>query len=258
VSEAEQRGDVHVFWSPIAPSYDAELEATCLELLGPAEVEQHARFLRDSDRNAYLIAHALMRLCLSKHSSVAPHTWVFSVDKYGRPEIAAPRMDPPLHFNISHTKGLVACAVTHIMEVGVDVEFHKTISDMLGLAESVFSVTETRALRSLPPAKRRDRFFTYWTLKEAYIKARGMGLSLPLDKFSFQVSDEGGPVSIAIEPEIADSPQGWHFRQMKPSDQHHLALAVRAPPGSRPIIRFNAVPDLEQMLTTSVQSPKRR
>ncbi len=122
---------------------------------------------------------------LSRYADVAPRDWPFRIDEHGRPELAArPAGTPDLRFNVSHTNGLVACAVTVGREVGVDVE-HTGRRLVHDVAERFFSPREVADLRACPAADQPVVFFDYWTLKESYIKARGLGLALPLRQFSF-------------------------------------------------------------------------
>src|SRR6185436_18685723 len=102
-------------------------------------------------------------------------------------------VEPRLHFNLTNTRGLVACAVSVAhAEVGVDAEALDRSGETVAIADRYFSTEEVRALRALPESAQRQRFFAYWTLKESYIKARGLGLRLPLDQFSFRLGESIG------------------------------------------------------------------
>ncbi len=199
-------------------------------LLSEAERACSERFRFDEDRNTFIVAHALVRLALSSRCpDVAPSAWRFEPNAYGRPEIASPRS--PLRFSLSHTSGVAACAVTHDRDVGVDVE-KLTQSAPLDVAQQFFSAQEAAELVALPDAMRTERFFEYWTLKESYVKARGLGLRLPLDQFSFRVVP-GSPITISFDAGCVDDPRLWHFWSQRLNGTHLLALAVRqegAPP----------------------------
>jgi 4'-phosphopantetheinyl transferase len=136
-------------------------------------------------------------------------------------------VEPPcgLRFSLSNTAALVVCAVWERGDVGVDIEPLDRGADVLEVADTVFAPQELAALRSLEePAARRDRALDLWTLKESYIKARGVGLSLPLERLSFHL--EGlAPVRIAIHPSLGDRPERWQFRRFD-VEGHRLALAV--------------------------------
>jgi 4'-phosphopantetheinyl transferase len=154
---------------------------------------------------------------------VRPEEWSFIPNNYGRPEIAGP-VETLLRFNLAHTRGLVACAVAWEREVGVDVEDVERPGEYVHLAQRFFAPSEAAHVASLPVERQRDVFFDYWTLKESYVKARGMGLALPLGDFAFQL-DELPTISFAGS--IVDDPKSWQFRRLRPSEQHRLALAVR-------------------------------
>ncbi len=125
-------------------------------------------------------------------------------------------------FNLSHTEGLLAFAVSR-ERVGVDVEWTTRPGRTVELADRYFAPAEIAALRALPEAAQRDRFFDLWTLKEAYIKARGMGLAIPLRDFAFALSDG---IDIAVAPGVRDVPdERWQFYLGDIGDRHRLAVA---------------------------------
>ena len=140
-----------------------------------------------------------------------------------------------LRFNLSNTYGLIACAVTLDRELGVDVEDTERPGETVSIADGFFSRQEIAALRALPPDRQRSRFFDYWTLKEAYIKARGMGLAIPLDQFSFSL-DDGPRIGVAFDPALGDDASTWQFEQFALSPRHRTSAAVRRGPG--PDLRF--------------------
>ena len=195
-------------------------------LLSQDEHERMARLVFDRDRRAFLITRALVRTMLSRYAPVAPADWQFIANVHGRPEILdRPPACPDLRFNISHTDGLIACAVTIGREVGVDVE-HIDRHLTHDVAGRFFAPNEVTDLRALPEDDQRRVFFDYWTLKEAYIKARGFGLALPLGDFAFKLNPPGPP-AITFEPALEDDPATWQFLQDWPTPQHRLGLAVR-------------------------------
>ena len=157
---------------------------------------------------------------------------------HGRPELDVPGGGrPPIGFNVSHTKGLVACAIAGTREVGVDVEcVDRTLTH--DIADRFFAPREVADLRALPDGEQARAFFDYWTLKEAYIKARGMGLALPLAHFAFSLGSGRAP-AIAFDPEIDDAPDTWQFVQAWPTAVHRLAVAIRRPPGRELEVRLD-------------------
>jgi 4'-phosphopantetheinyl transferase len=199
-------------------------------LLSPEEHARQQRFHFALDRHLFLVARALVRTVLSRYASVPPEAWGFTPNRYGRPEITSPADAPPLRFNLSHTSGLVACAVAWDQEIGVDVEHVGRPGSYVDLARRYFAPSEAARVEALPAEQQQEAFFDYWTLKEAYIKARGMGLALPLADFAFCL-EPGQPVRISFTGTIEDDPSSWQFTQLRPSEQHKLAVAVRRPPG---------------------------
>jgi 4'-phosphopantetheinyl transferase len=232
---------VHVdLLDPAAPDAAARLEEY-RALLSADERERMARFVLDRDRRRFLLTRALVRTTLSRYAPVAPGGWAFIANVHGRPEILdRPRGVPDLRFNLSHTEGLIACAVTIGREVGIDVEHigRRLTHDVAG---RFFAPREVRDLHALPADAQPKVFFDYWTLKEAYIKARGLGLALPLGDFAFTLGDTP---AITFEPSLQDDPATWQFAQAWPTPQHRLGLAVRREGADLPVrIRF-LVPQL--------------
>lgn len=207
-------------------------------LLSEDERARESRFHFDADKERFVIGRALARLQLSRFLGGDPRSWGLVTNRYGRPElpVQGPR---PLGFNVSHTSGLVACAVTGTAEVGVDVE-RVTRQLTHDIAERFFAPAEVADLRRLSAEEQARAFFDYWTLKEAYIKARGMGLALPLAHFAFRLQPPAPP-AIRFDVELDDDAATWQFAQSWPTDEHRLAVAVRRPPGDDREIRIRAV-----------------
>ena len=196
-------------------------------LLDEHEQRLAARFVCAKDRNLYIIAHAMLRRSLSQFVDVSPSDWCFEFGPQGRPELsgtAHPQLSQ-LRFNLSHSHRIAVCAITSTFDVGIDVE-DSTRSAPLDVADHFFSASEVATLRSLPINCQAERFFQYWTLKESYIKARGLGLSLPLDQFAFELS-MNAPIGISFGAKIADDPRDWCFQSWVFRQQYRVSLAVR-------------------------------
>lgn len=218
-------GEAHVWLVPDPEHAGDTALAGVAHLLTADERARAARYLRAADRARSIVARTLLRLTLSRYAPVGPADWRFVENRYGRPELAeVPAGAEGLRFNVSHTDGLVAVAVTRGRDVGVDVEYvERTLSH--AIPERFFSPVEVADLRRHPVDDQHRVFFDYWTLKESYIKARGMGLALPLHDFTFHLDGEGPP-RISFAPALPDDPARWQFLQATPSDRHRLALAV--------------------------------
>lgn len=210
-------------------------------LMSADEHARMARFVFDRDRRAFLLTRALVRTTLSRYAAVAPADWQFVANVHGRPEILdRPAGVPDLRFNISHTDGLIACAVTIGREVGVDVEYigRQVLHDIAGRH---FAPAEVTDLKRLPAEEQRRVFFDYWTLKEAYIKARGFGLALPLGDFAFKLNPPHTP-AITFAPSLDDDPSTWQFLQGWPTPQHRLGLAIRREGNDLPVRIREVIP----------------
>jgi 4'-phosphopantetheinyl transferase len=231
-------GQVDVWLTSLA-AIGCDLQASYQQLLNAAERARWQRFLVDGARLQYLVARALVRTSLSRYADVAADAWAFEANSYGRPYVHLPAACRDLYFNLSHTDGLVACAVSRHGEVGVDVENIGREVDFVALAPTVFAPEEVASVVACAPAERRQRFFSYWTLKEAYIKARGMGLSLALDGFCFDLA--GGAPRVRFNQRCPDDADRWRFRQQAPTAEHMLAVAAALPPGDALDIRLRWV-----------------
>ena len=216
--------DVHVWHVVPELVSDPTLLRRYEVLLSPDERARQARFAFPADRHVYLVARALVRTTLSQYAEVEPQAWTFKAGQYGRPEIAGPSDVPPLRFSLSHTAGLVALAVALRVEVGIDVEGIHTRASGLDIARRYFALSEADDLEALPPERQDRAFLEYWTLKEAYIKATGLGLSVPLKSFAFELTD---PPAIRFDAGPGDSSE-WHFLWLDLSPHHVSALAVRS------------------------------
>lgn len=210
---------------------DAHLLDRYRELLSADEQARHERLLRSSDRHRFLVTRAMVRCVLSAYGGGDPRQWVFEHNAYGKPSIARPgtvrsMVAAPLCFNVSHTAGMVVCAATAGREIGVDVEHLDRARLNLRLADRYFAPSEAGALRRLPTDEQPRMFLRLWTLKEAYIKARAMGLSIPLDAFAFTLQPDRPP-AISFTQKCADRVEDWQFAQIEMGCRHQIALAVQ-------------------------------
>jgi 4'-phosphopantetheinyl transferase len=221
-----ERREAHLWYVFPKALTDPVLLDAYHDLMCPEERVQQRRFYFEKGRHEYLVTRALVRTTLSRYVKLDPRMWRFAKNAYGRPEIAHPQGILPLGFNLSHTDGLIVCLVALDREVGVDVEDTERPGMTVEIANQFFSPAEVKALQALPVSAQRHRFFEYWTLKEAYIKARGMGVSLPLEQFSFHLK-AGRPVRISFDPRLQDDPLSWQFVQFRPTPRHMMAVAIR-------------------------------
>jgi 4'-phosphopantetheinyl transferase len=228
---------------------DEDTISAALNQLSLEERARQARFRFARDRRDFAVAHALLRRALSAQFQLPPDEWTFVSGTHGKPLLdASLAARTHLSFNLAHTDGLVACIVTRDQDVGIDVEAIDRHTDALELARRHFSPVEIADIEQCPEGARQIRFIEIWTLKEAYVKAVGDGLSCPLDTFGF-VFD--GPASLRFRSADAVESASWCFALFAPSDRHRLAVAVRDPSKSaRPhIARFDSVTGPPEIVT---------
>ena len=230
--------EAHVYLACVDEYTESARWADCAALLCQEEQERMSRFVFEKDRRLYAAAHALVRRALSRYADVPVVAWRFARGAFGRPEISIPA-GLPLRFNLSHTRGLCACVVTRTIACGVDVEQARPLDDLLGLAQSSLSAREYAALLDAEGSQQKDRFYRYWTLKEAYIKARGLGLSLPLRSFSF-LFEGGEAIQLALDNEAQVRASDWQFHHRRVGPEYHLSVALErgAGPDRRVVVRW--------------------
>lgn len=208
-------GEVHLWWGE--PVADAVPDL--VRVLSPAEVDAMHRFRFERHRILYAFAHGALRRTLAEYVGADPRALTFTTTSNGRPELTGREV----RFNLSHTAGLVLVGVARTEDIGVDAELVEAERGRdEQLAARVFAPRELAAWRNEPDEWRATRFFDRWTLKEAYIKARGDGLSLELRRFGFP--------SLAENPRIEtdfDATDAWQFLSFAPTPFHRAAAAVR-------------------------------
>jgi 4'-phosphopantetheinyl transferase len=215
---------VHI-WYIMAPNeLGSTLTARYLAFLSPEERIRHDRFMQEKDRRQFLLGKVLVRTILSSYLGGDPQAWTFTTNRFGKPVMAD--SPSPMNFNLSHTEGLVACVLARNFEVGIDVENIERSANM-DIARRFFAPAEVAFLEKLPEERRPAAFFQFWTLKEAYVKARGQGLSMPLEQFAFCLEN---PPRITFEPAMRDDPAAWQFfLPTVPSAIHQVAVAAQCP-----------------------------
>ena len=195
--------------------------------LSTAERERAERFHHLSDRWEFILGRVMARHLLSERCGTAPADFEFTENAHGRPEIAQPCLPSPLRFNLSHSGGIVACVIGEAGQIGVDVERLDRPPVDPRVIQRYCSVTEQAALAGMPEALRHERFLELWTLKEAYVKARGTGLTLPLSKVSFDIGADG-PGGVSFNG--VDEEARWMFAHTRLEPNHLLAVAAEREP----------------------------
>lgn len=190
-------------------------------LLSTLERSHAARFRREDDRLLHETGRIGLRLLLSRVEDVPPDAWVFESDDKGKPHISGP--PSPVQFSLSHTRGLVAWALSPLGAIGVDAESVERPIDHVKIARRFFSPAENAWLTGSGPAERPEVFFTIWTLKEALLKAIGIGIGIDLRQVSFEVAERRvGATSEAAGIDLAR----WRFAVFRPTPPHVVAVCA--------------------------------
>jgi 4'-phosphopantetheinyl transferase len=210
--------ELHV-WRVLLDSSDAVLQS----LASTLSLEERARaekFFFDRDRNAYITARGALRNLLARYLHRPPSELQFAYEARGKPFLANPSSDQPVNFNVAHSRNTALIAFTAGSPVGVDVEFIRTDIASEEIAVRYFAPQEVAELRALPPEQRPTAFFLGWTRKEAYVKALGDGLQVPLASFCVSLTPTQ-PATL----ESADSPR-WTLRNLSPGPGYAGALVA--------------------------------
>lgn len=194
------------------------------QTLSADEQQRAALFHFQKDREHFIVARGLLREILSRYLNQKPDDISFYYNQHGKPELHTHGQEP-LHFNISHSHGLALCAVTSC-PIGVDIERIRTDFPHSEIAEKFFSPHENAVLRSLPSNLQPKAFFTCWTRKEAYIKATGKGLSIPLNQFEVSLLPGEPAVLLSIQSDI-EAASHWLLQDLNPSPNYVAALAIK-------------------------------
>jgi len=234
--------EVHVWFARPEAVVDPEQLAYYASILSPEERARHQRFHFDRDRHLFLVSHALVRKVLSSYIEFDPSAWQFSGNEFGRPEISNPGFSLPLRFNLSHTPGLAACVVTLHEDCGIDAEKLHARGDQTGVAEKMFAAPEQAALKKLEGQAFLERFLVYWTLREAYCKALGVGIAHSRKDYSFEIAGREQWV-IRFDSPLRGQGEHWQFTILRPGADHMVAVAIHSEgPSSKEIVHRFLVP----------------
>ncbi|TMC16156.1 MAG: 4'-phosphopantetheinyl transferase superfamily protein [Chloroflexi bacterium] len=214
--------EVHV-WCASLVAAPATIQ-TLRPLLSADELTRANRFYFEKDRHHFIVARGVLRILLGRYLTMPPAQLRFSYNEYGKPFLDLTSRTPILQFNISHSQDFALLAFTSNRLVGVDIEYMRVI-EFEQLAEHSFSPYEQVTLQALPLSVRHAGFYNCWTRKEAYIKARGRGLSLPLDSFDVSLRP-GEAARLLASREDRREVQRWSLQALTPPAGYAGALAV--------------------------------
>lgn len=189
--------------------------------LSADETERAARFHFPADRDRFIAAHGSLRDILGRYLHCKPGELTFSINQYGKPVLKSHKLE----FNLSHSSDFVLVAVTQGRKVGVDVERIRQGISSYVIARQYFSKSEVAELEALPLEKREVAFFTCWTRKEAYIKAQGSGLSLPLESFDVSLTPNEPAILRATRPDPQEAVR-WTLLSLQVDPRYASAVVV--------------------------------
>ncbi len=220
-------GEVHIWRVRLNVPHERTLAATTL--LDGAERAKAKRFRRLSDRRRYIAAHARVRQILGLYAGCEPEEIGFQVNDFGKPSLTNNGQAREICFNLAHSGELGLLCVSRGRDVGVDIELIRPEFAGLDVAKKFFSPLEVEQLMALPAPSRTRAFFRCWTFKEAFIKAKGRGLSIPLDSFDVALAPRVGPVLLSSRDDPGDVHR-WHIRELSVQDGYAAAMAVEGYP----------------------------
>lgn len=228
-----EAGPVHVWTAelPLLEPYSSRLEG----VLDRAERERAERFRFERDRARFILSHGWIRILLGRYLRRAPAGVELGVSEFGKPFVQGDSSESSLQFSLSHSGELATLAVARGRCLGVDIEKVRPERATLEIAARFFSREEAEALRALAPESRVEAFFRCWTRKEAYVKARGEGLSRRLDRFSVSLGVEEFPSLRPSAPGDEES-LGWSLRDLTPPSGYAAAIAAEG--SGWPLLRF--------------------
>ena len=229
---ASLQNRVHLWIAFTGDVRDAGLLHCYEGLLSPEERARGQQLRFSKDKHRFLVTRALVRAVLAGYLAMRPEELTFKSNVYGRPELSHGKEAAPwLRFNLSHTASLVALAVTGSRALGVDVEARAGKQCLVSAGRHFLSRAEQQHLQGLPLETRLQKLLELWTLKEAYTKARGMGMSLPFNEVAFDLSRQSC-ITASCGAELQDEADRWRFFLLEASAGHIVSLCVDL--GTRP------------------------
>ncbi len=204
-----------------------EQRETYEQWLSEDEQESLHRYSHPELQDEQLVTRAGLRSSLSQYSdSIPPKRWVFKRSERGKPSLSDDSPMQELSFNLSHSGDWLAIGVTVENLIGIDLQQRHHQKPLSELAKRFFSEPETQALAELPEPRQSEHFFRLWTLKEAYLKARGLGIAHGLDKARFHI-DNNGLITAEFDDSLGDDPYDWQFHHYELDDDYCLSLALK-------------------------------
>ena len=189
------------------------------------EHKRAERFYFKRDKNRFIVRRAVLRMILGRYLQIEPNQIQFAYGPHGKPFLAERLCDSSLRFNLAHSHELSLYAFSHGREIGIDLEHCRALPDAEQIAARFFSARENATLQTLATSQRQKAFFNCWTRKEAYIKAIGKGLTLPLDQFDVSLAP-GESASLLNAEGAFEEASRWSLKALTPAPGYVAALAV--------------------------------
>lgn len=221
-----KQNEVHI-WRVCLDVTDSTIEYL-LPTLCVAERQRAERFHFQKDRKQFVVTRSVLRIILGRYLEREPSALGFCYNQYGKPELASTcDRSQTIRFNLSHSQGLALIAIAHNLDIGIDLEYIRPDVAWEQIAQSYFSPKERDMLHQLPAALKALAFFTVWTRKEAYIKATGKGLSLPLNRFDVSTVP-GEPAKLLNVQWDAREAERWSLVELTVGSGYAATLAAGA------------------------------
>jgi 4'-phosphopantetheinyl transferase len=217
------RDEIHV-WRASLDQTPSRIQSF-LRNLAADERARAARFHFERDREHFIVARGVLRTILGGYLNRVPECLSICYGSHGKPALAGQSDADAIRFSVSHSDGVAVYAVTRGRELGIDVERIRFDLAVVEIAERFFSRREVAMLRALPTEGQHQAFFRCWTRKEAYIKARGEGLSLRLDEFDV-LMPPGQPVAVLATQRDPSEASRWSFQELTLDPGYAAALAA--------------------------------
>jgi 4'-phosphopantetheinyl transferase len=217
-----QENDVHIW---IVNPQQITVTPDLYKLLSSVEQEKVQRYRLDKAKHTALITRIFIRLLLSQYAELTPQQWQFNIGKLGKPEIKNAPI--PLRFNLSHNNDLIICAICLTKDIGCDIENLSRKINVNAIAKRFFSCSEYQLIKATPA-----QFFEYWTLKEAFVKSTGLGISQGLETFSFEIhaskeKQSNDNISLVFNDGCKEKvPQNWYHSLLFPDNKHCIGLSI--------------------------------
>lgn len=218
--------EIHLWFADQNRFSLSELTEFSYAWLTETEQQRFQRYQRDASRFQFLLGRFLMRSVLSQYIDLGPAEWKFDQNKYGKPAIKAEQNSAAIYFNLSHSSERAVLAVSTMEYIGVDIESNRKDRRVKKLVDRYFGTEEVKDLLALDESQQQARFYELWTLKEAYIKACGLGLAIPLQQFNYGFPSQQ-ELHLNFDAARQDNESSWQCWQLDGGEGYELALAVK-------------------------------